>query len=125
MKLIIYLLPLYFWFSPISSIKDGPDTTIVKKGIASYYASFFEGRTTTSGEVYKHKKFTAAHMTLPFGTKVTVTNISNGKSVKVRINDRGPHTKRFIIDLSQSAAKEIGIYENGIGKVEMKYKLDN
>ena len=122
MKLIILLMPLYLWFSPLLLSTDDPEDTITKRGVASYYASFFEGRTTTSGEVYKHKKFTAAHLTLPFGTKVTVTNISNGKSVKVRINDRGPHSKRIMIDLSQAAAKEIGLYGKGVGKVEVSYK---
>lgn len=122
MKLIIILMPFYLWFSPLTWLTDDSEEIITKTGIASYYASFFDGRTTTSGEVYKHKKFTAAHMTLPFGTKVTVTNISNGKSVKVRINDRGPHSKRIMIDLSQAAAKEIGLYGKGIGRVELSYK---
>ena len=121
MKIFLYLLPLYLWTLPVKLVEDDPDT-VTKAGIATYYASFFEGRTTTSGEVYKHKKLTAAHMTLPFGTEVKVTNISNGKSVKVRINDRGPHNKRFMIDLSQSAAKEIGLYGKGIGKVILNYK---
>jgi rare lipoprotein A len=122
MKLTILLLPLYLWLSPIVSLTHNSEDTVTETGMATYYAGFFEGRTTSSGEVYKHSEFTAAHLTLPFGTKVTVTNLSNGKSVKVRINDRGPHTRRLMIDLSQAAAKEIGIYGDGIGKVELSYK---
>lgn len=122
MNAIAFLLPLYMWLAPAFLATGEADETVTKQGMASYYASFFEGRATTSGEIYKHEKFTAAHLTLPFGTKVTVTNLNNGKSVKVRVNDRGPHSKRLIIDLSQAAAKEIGLYGRGMGKVEITYK---
>lgn len=91
--------------------------------MATYYASKFHGRRTTSGEIFSNNKMTAAHLKLPFGTLVTVTNPDNGRSVEVRINDRGPHSKYFIIDLSQAAAKEIGIFNKGVGKVEMTYIL--
>jgi rare lipoprotein A len=122
MKLLILLMPLYLWFSRASMHADDPEKSITKTGVASYYASFFNGRKTSSGEVYKHQKFTAAHMSLPFGTKVTVTNVNNGKSVEVRINDRGPHSKRIMIDLSQAAAKEIGLYGKGVGRVTLTYE---
>ena len=78
-----------------------------RKGIASYYADFYEGRTTANGEIYRQNKITAAHKTLPFGTKVEVTNLANNKTVLVRINDRGPYVKGRIIDLTKAAAKEM------------------
>ncbi len=91
-----------------------------KKGKASYYADKFEGRKTASGEVYKSKKLTAAHKTLPFGTKVKVTNLANNKSVIVIINDRGPFTKGRIIDLSKSAAQKIDGIRDGIMDVKIE-----
>jgi rare lipoprotein A len=93
-----------------------------RKGIASYYADFYEGRTTANGEIYRQNKITAAHKTLPFGTKVKVTNLANNKTVVVRINDRGPFVKGRIIDLTKAAAKEIGMIGAGISKVKIRYK---
>lgn len=95
---------------------------IVESGKASYYADKFDGRQTANGETFKQRKKTAAHRTLPFGTKVTVTNLSNGRSVKVRINDRGPFVKSRMIDLSKKAAKKIGMIDAGVANVEIKYK---
>jgi rare lipoprotein A len=97
-----------------------PDT-VVKTIFTSYYAKKFEGRRTTSGERYRAAKLTAAHLTLPFGTMITVRNLVNGKTVTVRVNDRGPHSKKFSLDLSTSAAKAIGIYRLGYAKVEITY----
>src|SRR5688572_14799873 len=76
----------------------------VQTGKASFYADKFDGTITASGEKYRHNKLTAAHKTLPFGTKVRVTNLSNNKTVEVVINDRGPYVDGRIIDLSRSAA---------------------
>ncbi|VAW28529.1 Septum-associated rare lipoprotein A [hydrothermal vent metagenome] len=90
------------------------------EGVASFYADKFVGRTTASGEKYKHSKLTAAHKTLPFGTKVKVTNLSNKKSVVVVINDRGPFVKGRIIDLSKTAAKKLAFINQGITKVRIK-----
>jgi rare lipoprotein A len=101
------------------------ENLIVVKGKATYYAHKFVGRKTSNGQIYTHKKFTAAHKTLPFGTIVTVYNPKNDKSVTVVINDRGPFNKHLMIDLSQSAAKEIGILGMGIAPVEMSYTLPN
>lgn len=98
---------------------------IVEAGKASYYANFFEGRKTASGAVFKQNKRTAAHKTLPFGTKVKVINLSNGKKVKVRINDRGPFVEGRIIDLSKKAAKKIGMINAGVVEVKVKYKKPN
>ncbi len=97
---------------------------IPTEGIASYYADKFIGRTTASGELYKHNRLTAAHKTLAFGTKVKVTNLSNKKTVIVVINDRGPFVKGRIIDLSKSAAKKLGFINNGITKVALKVIKD-
>jgi rare lipoprotein A len=97
---------------------------ISKTVYATYYHRKFEGRKTTSGVRYRGKKLTAAHMTLPFGTIVTVTNPANGKSVDVEVNDRGPHSRKFKIDLSAAAAKAIGIYGKGVAKVEISYLPD-
>jgi rare lipoprotein A len=86
-------------------------------GKASFYADKFEGRTTASGEKYKHSKLTAAHKTLPFGTRVKVTNKANQKVVEVVINDRGPYVDGRIIDLSRSAAEKLDFINQGLADV--------
>lgn len=91
-----------------------------QSGKASFYADKFEGRTTASGEKYKHNKLTAAHKTLPFGTKVRVTNLSNSKQVEVVINDRGPYVDGRIIDLSKSAAEQLDFINQGLTEVKME-----
>lgn len=125
MKTLIFIL--FTFFSTVSGepvkTENKSEKIKTKTGMATYYASKFHGRRTTSGEVFSNNKMTAAHLKLPFGTLVTVTNLDNGRSVEVRVNDRGPHSKYFIIDLSQAAAKEIGIFKKGVGKVEMSYIL--
>lgn len=88
-------------------------------GIASYYADEFNGRKTASGEIYNMNDMTAAHPTYPFNTELIVTNLQNGKSVEVRINDRMPKFKNRIIDLSLAAAKKIEMISNGIQKVKI------
>lgn len=95
---------------------------ITETGKASYYADKFEGRKTSSGEVFKQGKLTAAHRTLPFGTKVKVVNLANGRSVKVTINDRGPFAAGRVIDLSKKAARKIGMVDAGVASVEIRYK---
>jgi len=91
------------------------------KGLASYYASRFHGRQTASGEIYDENALTAAHRTLRFGTRVRVTNLKNGKSVVVRINDRGPYgDRRRVIDLSLAAARELEMVEDGLVRVRLK-----
>lgn len=89
-------------------------------GIASYYGARFHGRTTANGERFDMNKMTAAHKTLPFGTKVRVTNRNNGRSVVVRINDRGPYVGNRTIDLSRGAAQKIGMINKGVVKVEIE-----
>jgi rare lipoprotein A len=91
--------------------------TFFQTGEASYYSNKFHGRKTASGERYNREALTAAHRTLPFGTMVRVTRKSNGKSVTVRINDRGPHKRGRIIDLSRVAALRIGLVTDGVAQV--------
>jgi rare lipoprotein A len=95
---------------------------VTEAGKASYYADKFVGRKTANGETFRQTKLTAAHKTLPFGTKVKVVNKDNGRTVKVRINDRGPFVGGRIIDLSKKAAKKIGLVQAGVANVEIKYK---
>jgi len=89
-------------------------------GVATYYAEEFHGRKTASGEVYDMHDLTAAHRTLPFNTKLRVTNVANGKSVVVRVNDRGPFKDNRVIDLSYEAAKHIGLVTDGTARVELE-----
>lgn len=88
-------------------------------GVASYYADKFNGRRTASGETFHNGGFTAAHRSLPFGSKIRVTNPANGKSVVVRINDRGPFHGGRLIDLTKSAASALGIVQRGHGLVKL------
>lgn len=92
----------------------------VQQGEASYYADSLNGNKTASGESYDSKAMTAAHRSLPFGTKVKVTYLKTGKSVEVVINDRGPYAKDRIIDISGAAAKSIGLIDAGHGKVSVE-----
>jgi rare lipoprotein A len=92
----------------------------VQTGKASFYADKFEGMPTASGEKYKHNKLTGAHKTLPFGTKVRITNLANDKTVEVTINDRGPYVEGRIIDLSKAAADELGFLNKGLTEVKLE-----
>jgi len=103
-------------YYPMNSVQIG----YTQKGIASWYGPDFHGRYTSSGEIYNMYAFTAAHKTLPMNTIVKVTNLNNGKSVIVRINDRGPFVKGRIIDLSYAAGKKIGLDITGTAPVELK-----
>ncbi len=124
---------------PLTKIKGEPKKVIAKKanttriknvarrnvgrsyrGQASWYGPGFHGRRTANGEVFNQNAMTAAHKTLPFGTKVQVTNLRNGRSVVVRINDRGPFTRGRIVDLSAGAARVIGLKSSGIAPVKVE-----
>ena len=91
----------------------------VVTGKASWYGPGFRGKKTASGEIYDDSKLTAAHKSLPLGSKAKVTNLSNGKTVDVEINDRGPFVEDRIIDLSQAAARALGMIHRGIAKVRV------
>jgi rare lipoprotein A len=103
-------------------LTTGCTKKIVETGKASYYGDKFIGRTTASGQVFSQRKRTAAHPSLPFGTRVLVINSSNGKNVKVRINDRGPFVPGRIIDLSKKAARKLHMIETGVIEVKLKYR---
>lgn len=90
-------------------------------GVASWYGHPFHGRKTANGEVYDMHGMTAAHPTLPLPSIARVTNLENGRSITVRVNDRGPFAKRRIIDLSRRAAWELGFKDQGTAKVEVVY----
>ena len=98
-----------------------PATGIREEGIASWYGGNdgFEGKPTASGEIYDGNQMTAAHRTLPLGTVVDVENLENGKTLRVRINDRGPFVKGRIIDLSRTAARELGVIGPGTANVRL------
>jgi len=119
--------------SAVSPQTEGDETPVVKPvakpkpvamGQASWYGPGFTGKKTASGEIFDDGKFTAAHKTLPLGSAVKVTNLSNGKSVKVAINDRGPYAGNRIIDLSRAAARAIGMIDDGVIEVRID-PLDN
>lgn len=95
-----------------------------QRGKASFYDQKFEGRTTANGETFSQNQATAAHKTLPFNSMVKVTNLTNGKSAIVRINDRGPFIRGRIIDLTTKTAKELGFFEEGLADVEIELLTD-
>ena len=98
---------------------EKPKAGASQRGIASWYGEPFHGRATASGEIYDMHKLTAAHKELPLGSVVSVRNLKNGKTVTVRVNDRGPFVKGRIIDLSLAAAKKLSMVGPGTAKVEM------
>lgn len=93
---------------------------LVEVGEASYYSNAFQGRKMAGGEPYDEGRLIAAHRTLPFGTRVRVTNLANGRSVVVVIKDRGPSIRHRVIDLSGRAARELGFVREGIAQVRME-----
>ncbi|MGB5881732.1 MAG: septal ring lytic transglycosylase RlpA family protein [Thermoanaerobaculia bacterium] len=101
---------------PPQTVKKG----YTERGLASWYGPGFDGRRTANGEVYDMHAMTAAHKTLPFGTVVEVRNRDNGRTARVRINDRGPFVKGRIIDLSKKGAKKIDMIGTGTARVEIR-----
>ncbi|WP_136247672.1 septal ring lytic transglycosylase RlpA family protein [Halomonas borealis] len=91
----------------------------LQQGVASFYGDRFQGRTTASGDAFDQRELTAAHRTLPFGTKVLVTRPDNGREVEVMINDRGPYVSGRVIDLSKSAARALGMLRRGTAPVQL------
>jgi rare lipoprotein A len=109
------LIVLLFLFSSCAKY-------VTETGGASYYADKFEHKPMANGKKFSQHKLTAAHKTLPLGTKVIVTNLTNDKRVKVRITDRGPFVQGRIVDLSKKAAKRIDMIDAGVAQVELRYK---
>ena len=93
---------------------------LAEEGLASWYGGKFQGRRTASGEIFDTRQLTAAHRSLPFGTRVLVTNLENGRSVEVRINDRGPFVAGRVVDLSRAAATALGIIGPGLARVRVE-----
>lgn len=130
--LIIFLIILLSSCSPSVRFSSIASVGIIKakgetlpkgtklKGTASFYADMFEGRQTANGEIYSQGNLTAAHKTLAFGTKVKVTNLRNGKSIIVEINDRGPYVDDRIIDLTKKAAETLDYIKQGTAEVELE-----
>ena len=105
---------------PIAPAPVAPRVVAVSQGQASWYGPGFYGNRTASGEVLRQGTLTAAHRTLPFGTKVRVTNLWNGRATVVRINDRGPFTGGRVIDLAHGAASRLGVVASGIAQVKLE-----
>src|SRR6476659_5148021 len=118
MKYILFSLLFAVGFAYCSRREFGSGS---ETGLASYYAESYNGRKTANGEVFRSSAMTAAHKKLPFGTKVKVTNLSNGKTVKVRVNDRGPFVAGRIIDLTSKAAKKLDMVAAGVTRVKIRY----
>lgn len=100
----------------VESETSGEKTPPVSQGVASFYT---EGTQTASGEKFDTHELTAAHPSLPFGTRLRVTNVATGQSVTVRVNDRGPYVRGRVVDVSHSAAEALGIVDQGVAKVKL------
>ena len=97
-----------------------PDALLIQEGTASFYGRRFHLKKTSNGEIFNMDSLTAAHKTLPFGTRIKVTRVDNGEFVWVRINDRLPKTSRRVIDLSRAAGTQLGLLDDGITKVRIE-----
>ncbi len=129
------LAPLLFVAACNTTASNDPATTgslsqanietgrALQKGVASWYGPGFHGRRTASGERFNSYEMTAAHRSLPFGTRLRVVNEANGRSVVVRVNDRGPFAHRRIIDLAKGPAQALGLTASGTGYVSL-HRLD-
>lgn len=106
--------------APAPAQPQGERPFFTQTGLASFYGGAQDGNRTASGERFNQLHFTAAHRTLAFGTVVRVTNLANGRIVKVSINDRGPNVKDRIIDLSMAAARALGMRKSGIVQVRLE-----
>ncbi len=116
MKRTVFIFSMIFLILPMGLF------SWEQEGVASWYGGKFHGRLTANGEIFDTHKMTAAHKHLPFGTLVEVTNLANGKSVEVRINDRGPFVNDRIIDLSHAAADALDMVKTGTAAVKLKVR---
>lgn len=119
LRMFVAVSALLFFVS-CNSGTEKKDAVFVEEGEASWYGPGLEGNQTANGEAFDMNALTAAHPSLPFGTKVRVTNLENGKSVVVRINDRGPYAKDRVIDLTKAAAEKIDILDSGVAEVRIE-----
>ena len=120
MKTKIFLLSVLFCLPALLEAGNKKVAKNIWEGTASYYHNMFEGRKTANGEVFRQKKLTGANNFLPLGTWVRVTNISNGKSVVVKINDRMNKRMTRLIDMSRESARQLGYIHAGLAKVRME-----
>ena len=118
-RLMVMILPLLLAIPVAAQEQDADDSAEIGSGMASYYGDELAGNRTASGERFDPDELTAAHRTLAFGSRVRVTNMANGKSVVVRINDRGPFSRGRVIDVSHAAAREIGMHRSGTARVKL------
>lgn len=117
---VLALLMATILLAGCASLRSAPDPATAQEGIAAYYGARFAGRPTANGEHFDPDELTAAHRSLPFDTRVEVTNLDNGRQVTVRINDRGPFTSGRIIDLSRGAAERLGMIRSGVAPVRLQ-----
>src|ERR1700681_3711606 len=103
----------------IACVSAAPSPPPAQRGLASVYSDHLNGKKTASGESYDSSGLTAAHRTLPLGAEIRVTNLTNGRSVRVRVNDRGPHVEGRIVDLSSRAAAALGM-RTGVARVRLE-----
>ncbi|MDR3325456.1 MAG: septal ring lytic transglycosylase RlpA family protein [Spirochaetaceae bacterium] len=123
MKKIIVVFSFYLCAAAFAGAQNQPlpeRNGFSQEGLASWYGAEFAGRPTASGELFDPELLTAAHLTLPFGTVLTVTNLNNNNQVQVKVNDRGPFVKSRIIDVSRAAAERLGIVEIGTAQVRLE-----
>ena len=118
-RVLRYLLILVAFSQVLVSCSTMTKGTVFQTGFASWYGRSFQGRTTASGEKFNMFEMTAAHRSLPFGSKVLVRSKTTGKSVEVRINDRGPFSNNRVIDLSIAAAQKLQIVDMGQDEVDL------
>ena len=107
--------------SPVSRPTPPDPALRIQYGLASWYGRERQGRRTASGELFDSAQLTAAHRTAPFGTYAHVTNLENGRTVRVRINDRGPASAKYVLDLSYAAARQLGMVRTGITQVKVEF----
>lgn len=105
---------------PLAALPEQAAAEGRTEGLASFYARKFAGRRTASGELFNPKALTMAHRSWPFGTAVRVTHLRSGRSVVVRVNDRGPHVRQRVADLSPAAARALGMLHEGITRVRLE-----
>jgi rare lipoprotein A len=122
---ILYLLGLFALLAGCATSETAIDPRgYDERGGASFYGARHQGKRTASGERFDQAELTAAHRRLPFGTRVQVTNLANQRSVVVRVNDRGPHKRSRLIDLSRAAAEQLGMIGSGTAQVRVQSLSD-
>lgn len=120
MKRILGTLVSLLFLLTMSQVGLAKTTNYKASGIASFYAEQHHGKKTANGEKFNMYEMTAAHRTLPFGSKIKVTNLKNGKTVVLRVNDRGPYAKGRVLDVSKGAAIQLGMIKSGTASVSIE-----